>query len=126
MEREPVYMESGKMQRAEISEEPDHFTLLPDPRPAAQNRDSFSIPAESFCARTAEWLGEGMSEVELSRRRCDIPKSRYLDFQLDLTRDFIWKHPLKAGGLQRSTVLTFQTLPPEMAFYGQNNNELCA
>ena len=48
MEREPVYTESGKMQRTEISEEPDHFTLLPDPRPAAQNRDSFSIPAVCF------------------------------------------------------------------------------
>ena len=112
----PIYMESGRVQRMQIHDEPDHFTLVPDARPAAPTRKRCTAASEPLLARTAEWLSEEMSDSELSARRKGIPRGRYLDFQLDLTRDFLWEHPLKAGGPQRSTILSFQKLRAETAF----------
>ncbi len=111
----PIYMESGKVQRVQIHEEPDDFALLPDPRPATPTGRVCTAAREPLPDRTAEWLCEEMSDSELSARRKGIPRGRHIDFQLDLTRDFLWEHPLKAGGLQRSTILDCNKLQTELA-----------
>ena len=69
-------------------------------------------------ASSAEWLQEDMGSTELWERRDVSPTSRPLDFQLDLTRDFMWKYPLAAGRRpHHNTVLKFELLEPGPALH---------
>ncbi|CAE7207064.1 unnamed protein product [Symbiodinium sp. CCMP2592] len=91
----PRYMESGRVLHSNaVDEGLDGFSFLPNPQ-------------------TAEWLQtvyandtEEMKREKRMRQDLEVPKGRPLDFQLELTKSFCWKHPLKAGRRPvRSTVL---------------------
>ncbi|OLP99737.1 putative ATP-dependent helicase YwqA [Symbiodinium microadriaticum] len=49
------------------------------------------------------------------RQEEEVPGGRPLDFDLGLSKDFFWPHPLKAGGRKgwRSTVVSMEKLPSE-------------
>ncbi|OLP73002.1 hypothetical protein AK812_SmicGene47944 [Symbiodinium microadriaticum] len=66
----------------------------------AQANDEFGKPTTwSFKpeTKTAEWLQEELTAIELWARREDLPKGRPLEFNLELTKDFFWRHPMKCG-----------------------------
>ena len=72
--------------------------------------------------RTAEWLEEEYDDEEEKnlrqrrlRQQVAVPGGRPLEFDLGLSKDFFWPHPLKAGGRKgwRSTVVSMEKLPFE-------------
>ncbi|CAE7246171.1 unnamed protein product [Symbiodinium microadriaticum] len=70
------------------------------PSEEAQANDEFGKPTTwSFKpeTKTAEWLQEELTAIELWARREDLPKGRPLEFNLELTKDFFWRHPMKCG-----------------------------